>query len=162
MATNGKYLPAEERRAVIVETVLTLAAEGNPSEITTAAIAERMGLTQGALFAISPEGSNLEAVMAWAARTLARDWRRRQQPLRRLGCPGSCFLAYRLIANTLVCREFSSANCSAPLTVRPGNWRWSSCNITGHGSGPSSEKARQPGSFHRYLTPTLQRVFSWG
>ncbi len=50
MAKNGKYLPAEERRAVIVETVLVLAAEGNPSKITTAAIADRMGLTQGALF----------------------------------------------------------------------------------------------------------------
>jgi len=72
MATNGKYLPAEERRAVIVETVLTLAAEGNPSEITTAAIAERMGLTQGALFRHFPSKDAIwEAVMAWAARTLA-------------------------------------------------------------------------------------------
>ena len=72
MATNGKYLPAEERRAVIVETVLTLAAEGNPSEITTAAIAERMGLTQGALFRHFPSKEAIwEAVMAWAARTLA-------------------------------------------------------------------------------------------
>lgn len=72
MATNGKYLPAEERRAVIVETVLTLAAEGNPSEITTAAIAERMGLTQGALFRHFPSKDAIwEAVMAWAARNLA-------------------------------------------------------------------------------------------
>lgn len=72
MAMKGKYLPAEERRAVIVETVLTLAAEGNPSEITTAAIAERMGLTQGALFRHFPSKDAIwEAVMAWAARTLA-------------------------------------------------------------------------------------------
>ena len=72
MATNGKYLPAEERRAVIVETVLTLASEGNPSEITTAAIAERMGLTQGALFRHFPNKDAIwEAVMAWAARNLA-------------------------------------------------------------------------------------------
>jgi AcrR family transcriptional regulator len=72
MAVNGKYLPAEERRAVIVETVLALAAEGNPSEITTAAIAERMGLTQGALFRhFQNKDAIWEAVMAWAARTLA-------------------------------------------------------------------------------------------
>jgi AcrR family transcriptional regulator len=72
MAVNGKYLPAEERRAVIVETVLTLAAEGNPSEITTAAIAERMGLTQGALFRhFANKDAIWEAVMAWAARELA-------------------------------------------------------------------------------------------
>ncbi|HSH14290.1 MAG TPA: TetR/AcrR family transcriptional regulator, partial [Desulfurivibrionaceae bacterium] len=34
-----KHLPADQRRAVTVEAVLELAAEQNPSEITTAAIA---------------------------------------------------------------------------------------------------------------------------
>ncbi|MDD2453466.1 MAG: TetR/AcrR family transcriptional regulator [Synergistaceae bacterium] len=71
MAKKGKYLPAEERRAVIVETVLTLAAEGNPSEITTAAIADRMGLTQGALFRhFSNKDAIWEAVMTWVSERL--------------------------------------------------------------------------------------------
>ena len=71
MAKNGKYLPAEERRAVIVETVLVLAAEGNPSKITTAAIADRMGLTQGALFRHFPSKDAIwEAVMMWVSERL--------------------------------------------------------------------------------------------
>ncbi|MDE2380483.1 TetR family transcriptional regulator, partial [Bradyrhizobium sp.] len=47
---NEKYLSAEERRRLTVETVVSLAAAQNPSEITTAAIAARMHVTQGALF----------------------------------------------------------------------------------------------------------------
>jgi AcrR family transcriptional regulator len=71
MANNGKHLPAEERRAVIVETVLELAAEGNPSEITTASIAERMQLTQGALFRHFPNKDAVwSAVMEWVAERL--------------------------------------------------------------------------------------------
>ncbi|HCL78452.1 MAG TPA: TetR family transcriptional regulator, partial [Synergistaceae bacterium] len=61
MAGTRRGLPADERRSVIIETVLRLAAERNPSEITTAAIAEGMGLTQGALFRHFP---NKEAVFA--------------------------------------------------------------------------------------------------
>lgn len=71
MANFVKYLPAEERRAVIVKTVLELAAEMNPSEITTAAIAERMGQTQGALFRhFQNKDAIWEAVMTQAAETL--------------------------------------------------------------------------------------------
>ena len=57
-----------------METVVKLAAEQNPSDITTTAIAQRMGLTQGALFRHFPtKDSILEAVMAWVAeRLLAR------------------------------------------------------------------------------------------
>jgi len=71
MPGNGKHLPAGERRAVIVETVLELAAEGNPSEITTASIAERMSLTQGALFRHFPSKDAVwSAVMEWVAERL--------------------------------------------------------------------------------------------
>lgn len=71
MAGNGKHLPAEERRAVIVETVLELSAEGNPAEITTAAIAERMRLTQGALFRHFPSKDAVwSAVMEWVSERL--------------------------------------------------------------------------------------------
>lgn len=61
-------LPADERRAVTVDTVVELAAEQNPSEITTSAIAKRMGLTQGALFRHFPtKEAILQAVMEWVA-----------------------------------------------------------------------------------------------
>ena len=74
MESNIKHLPADERRAVTVEAVIALAAEQNPGEITTAAIARHMGLTQGALFRHFPsKDAILQAVMAWVAeRLLAR------------------------------------------------------------------------------------------
>ena len=68
---TARHLPAEERRSVTVETVLALAAEQNPSEITTAAIAGRMHLTQGALFRHFPSKEALwTAVMEWVAERL--------------------------------------------------------------------------------------------
>ena len=74
MESNIKHLPANERRAVTVEAVIALAAEQNPGEITTAAIARHMGLTQGALFRHFPsKEAILQAVMEWVAeRLLAR------------------------------------------------------------------------------------------
>ncbi|MHB1398387.1 MAG: TetR/AcrR family transcriptional regulator [Trichloromonadaceae bacterium] len=74
MKIRVKNLPAEERRAVTVEAVVALAAEQNPNDITTAAIAKRMGLTQGALFRHFPnKDAILQAVMEWVAdRLLAR------------------------------------------------------------------------------------------
>lgn len=71
MNTQVKNLPAEERRAVTVEAVVALAAEQNPNDITTAAIAKRMGLTQGALFRHFPnKDAILQAVMKWVAERL--------------------------------------------------------------------------------------------
>ncbi len=71
MNSSNKYLPADERRAVTVETVVELAGEQNPSEITTAVIAKRMGLTQGALFRHFPnKDAILQAVMEWVAERL--------------------------------------------------------------------------------------------
>ncbi len=73
---NGrpKHLPADERRAATIEAVIHLAAEQNPSDITTTAIAQRMGLTQGALFRHFPsKDAIVEAVMTCVAeRLLAR------------------------------------------------------------------------------------------
>lgn len=67
-------LPAEERRAVTVEAVVELAGRQNPGEITTAAIAKHMKVTQGALFRHFPSKDAIfEAVMDWVAhRLLAR------------------------------------------------------------------------------------------
>lgn len=71
MSDHPKHLPADERRAATVEAVVDLAAEQNPSDITTTAIAQRMGLTQGALFRHFPtKDSILQAVMTWVTERL--------------------------------------------------------------------------------------------
>ncbi len=74
MDKHPKHLPADERRAVTVEAVIALAGAQNPSEITTAAIAKHMNLTQGALFRHFPTKDAIwQAVMEWVAeRLLAR------------------------------------------------------------------------------------------
>ncbi len=66
MRSTASYLPAEERREATVEAVVDLAASTNPGDITTTAIASRMGLTQGALFRHFPtKEAILEAVVDW-------------------------------------------------------------------------------------------------
>ncbi len=71
MKPHSKHMPADERRAVTVEAVVKLAAEQNPSEITTTAIAQHMGVTQGALFKHFPtKDAILQAVMTWVAERL--------------------------------------------------------------------------------------------
>ena len=71
MNIQRKHLPAEERRAVTVEAVVKLAAEENPTDITTAAIATSMKLTQGALFRHFPNREAIwQAVMEWVAEQL--------------------------------------------------------------------------------------------
>ncbi len=74
MNTRPPHLPAEERREATVESVIELAAQRNPSNITTSAIAQHMGLTQGALFRHFPTKDAIwEAVMQWVAtRLMAR------------------------------------------------------------------------------------------
>lgn len=71
MSAMSRNLPANERRAVTVEAVIALAAEQNPSEITTAAIAKHMNLTQGALFRhFSSKEVLWQAVMEWVSERL--------------------------------------------------------------------------------------------
>lgn len=74
MEPSSAKLPADERRAVTVETVVQLASTQNPSDITTAAIAKHMNVTQGALFRHFPsKGAIWQCVMEWVAeRLLAR------------------------------------------------------------------------------------------
>ncbi len=74
MDTQKRNLPADERRAVTVEAVIALAGSQNPSDITTAAIAKHMNLTQGALFRHFPSKEAIwQSVMEWVAeRLLAR------------------------------------------------------------------------------------------
>lgn len=71
MSEQRKYLSADKRRAATVEAMIDLAAEQNPSDITTTAIAHRMGLTQGALFRhFSTKDKILQAVMSWVSERL--------------------------------------------------------------------------------------------
>lgn len=71
MQVRTKHLPADERKAVTIEAVVGLAAEQNPSEITTAAIASRMRLTQGALFRHFPSKEAIwQSVLEWVAQRL--------------------------------------------------------------------------------------------
>ncbi|MDY0331039.1 MAG: TetR/AcrR family transcriptional regulator [Thiomonas sp.] len=73
MNIRPAHLPAEERREATVESVIELAARRNPSDITTTAIAQHMGLTQGALFRHFPSKDAIwEAVMDWVATRLMR------------------------------------------------------------------------------------------
>ncbi|GAB2502720.1 TetR/AcrR family transcriptional regulator [Arenimonas alkanexedens] len=74
MNSRAKHLPAEERRHVTIEAVVALAGESNPADITTLAIAQRMNLTQGALFRHFPTKDAIwQAVMAWvSSKLLAR------------------------------------------------------------------------------------------
>lgn len=74
MTTTTRHLPAEQRRAATIETVVELAASQNPGDITTTAIAGHMNLTQGALFRHFPTKEAIwKAVMEWVAeRLLAR------------------------------------------------------------------------------------------
>ena len=68
MKTGSKNLRADERRDLTVRTVVELAAEQNPNDITTAAIAKRMHVTQGALFRHFPsKAAILAAVVDWVA-----------------------------------------------------------------------------------------------
>ncbi|CAM5781118.1 TetR family transcriptional regulator [Castellaniella caeni] len=71
MRQRPQYLSAEDRREATVQAVVDLAAEQNPAEITTTAIADRMGLTQGALFRHFPtKEAILEATMSWVGERL--------------------------------------------------------------------------------------------
>jgi AcrR family transcriptional regulator len=71
MKKKRDSIPAAERKMLIVQTVVRLAAERNPEEITTAAMAAEMGLTQGALFRHFPTKEAIrEEVMEWTAENL--------------------------------------------------------------------------------------------
>jgi AcrR family transcriptional regulator len=63
--------PSEERRLGIVQAVLDLAGERGPDAITTQAIAERIGVTQGALFRHFPDKEAIWlAVFEWVRAAL--------------------------------------------------------------------------------------------
>ncbi|MBL4801429.1 MAG: TetR/AcrR family transcriptional regulator [Emcibacter sp.] len=66
MPLNRKNMSADMRRAVTVKAVIELAAIQNPSDITTAAIARHMNVTQGALFRhFANKEAIWQAVIEW-------------------------------------------------------------------------------------------------
>lgn len=70
MSSQG-YLKSEERQAATIDSVVELAGDNNPSEITTSQIAEKMGVTQGAIFRHFPTKSAIwTAVMDSVSRRL--------------------------------------------------------------------------------------------
>jgi len=71
MRSYPSSLRSADRQAATVDSVVALAATTNPSEITTAAIATQMGLSQGALFKhFASKDAILLAVMKWVAANL--------------------------------------------------------------------------------------------
>lgn len=68
---SREHLSSEDRRAATVDAVIALAADHDPGEITTTAIARHMGVTQGALFKhFATKDAILEAVMGWVTNHL--------------------------------------------------------------------------------------------
>ena len=89
-------LTTGQRRQEIVATVLALARERGPDAITTQAIADRMGLTQGAVFRHFPDKQAIWlAVFAWVREALgaaiARAVEKADSPLARIE---AAFLAH--------------------------------------------------------------------
>lgn len=68
-----KRLPAAERRQEVIAAVLDLARTSSPEGITTQAIADQVGITQGALFKHFPDKQTLWiAVFEWVQQQLAQ------------------------------------------------------------------------------------------
>lgn len=74
MVASRNHMPGDERRDLTVRTVIDLCARQDPATVTTASIAERMNLTQGAVFRhFRNKDAIWEAVADWvSARLLAR------------------------------------------------------------------------------------------
>ncbi|WP_418139131.1 TetR/AcrR family transcriptional regulator [Oceanimonas smirnovii] len=72
-STKRAYQSTEQRQSATIEAVVQLSAEQDPSALTTAMIAEKVGLSQGALFKHFPTKSQLwESVACWVSGQLSR------------------------------------------------------------------------------------------
>lgn len=131
MNLHRRHLPADERRAVTVEAVVQLAAQQNPSEITTTAIAKHMGVTQGALFKHFPsKDAILQAVMEWVAeRLMTRLDQAAQAAASPLAAIEAMFMAHvefvaehpgvpRMLFGELQRAELTAPKCMAQALIR--------------------------------------------
>ncbi len=135
MSLRAKHLASDVRRAVTVEAVIELAAEQNPSEITTAAIAERMNVTQGALFRhfVNKEAV-WTAVMEVTGQLLVKVDRADKGIESPLAALEAVFLTHiDFIAKRPEYREFSFVSFNVMATRRPSNWCGLSSNVTVNG-----------------------------
>lgn len=88
-APPRRRLPTDQRQGEIIAAVLALACEHGPDAITTQAIADRMGVTQGAIFRHFPNKEVIWlAVFAWVRESLGaalqRAMQKKASPLARL------------------------------------------------------------------------------
>ena len=142
-------LPAAERRARAIEALLDLACSRAPEQISTAAIAERMGISHAALFRHFPSREALWAEsVRWATSRLEADLLRiagdsRLAPLARVEA--------LLLANAdFVCRH-------------PGLLRMLLSELPRPGSSPASEAAKAFGARLRTaLTALLEQAVVQG
>jgi len=68
MPMSKRYLSADERREHAVRTVVELCSRHDPATLTTSEVAERMGVTQGALFRhFQTKDAIWESVTRWTA-----------------------------------------------------------------------------------------------
>jgi len=72
LPSKRMYQSTEQRQSATIEAVVHLCGEQDPSTLTTARIADEIGLSQGALFKHFPNKNSLwEAVAGWVAGQLA-------------------------------------------------------------------------------------------
>lgn len=134
-------LPAAERRARAIEALLELACSCAPEQISTAAIAERMGLSHAALFRHFPSREALWAEsVRWATSQLEADL----QAITRDAALSPLERVERLLlANaTFVCRH-------------PGLLRMLLSELPRPGSSPASDAAKAFGAQLRTMLTTL-------
>lgn len=71
--TKRAYQSTEQRQSATIKAVVHLCAEQDPSTLTTAQIADQVGLSQGALFKHFPSKSRLwESVAGWVSGQISR------------------------------------------------------------------------------------------
>jgi len=72
----SRKLPTEQRQASLVQAAMRLAAQCSPAEVTTAHLAEAVGITQGAVFRHFPSKQAVWlAVLDWTSDTLLEELR---------------------------------------------------------------------------------------
>ena len=70
----SRKLPTEQRQATLVQAAVRLAAQCSPAEVTTAHLAEAVGITQGAVFRHFPSKQAVWlAVLDWTSNTLLEE-----------------------------------------------------------------------------------------
>lgn len=142
-------LPSAERRARAIEALLDLASSCAPEQITTAAIAERMGLSHAALFRHFPSREALWAEsMRWATAQLEQDLH--------------CIAAEASLAPLVRVERLLQAN-AAFVCRHPGLLRMLLSELPRPGSSPASEAAKAfAARLRAALTQLLEQATAQG